>query len=214
MPTDDPGSVTSWIELIKKGDHEAAQMIWERYFVRLVGLARARLASRPRRAAVVDEEDAALSAFDSFYVGAGKGRYPSLKDREDLWRLLVVITARKVSDQVRSHGRQKRGGGRVMGELAMPGGESEREGGLDRIIGHEPSPEFAAMVADELRHLLDILDDPTIRLIALWRLEGYTRDEMAVKLGCARRTVGYKLDFIRKSWSAKEARGNRDSRKN
>ena len=200
MSTDEHGSVTSWIEHFKLGDHEAAQLIWERYYIRLVSLARTRLSARPRRSAEADEEDAVISAFDSFYQGATRGQYPRLKDRQDLWRLLVVITARKVSDQLRSQGRLKRGGGRIVAASAIPGDDSERGDGLDNIVGHEPSPEFAAMVADEMRHLLEGLNDPTLQQIALWRLEGFTSEEIAARLGCARRTVGYKLEYIRKSW--------------
>ena len=62
MSTD--GSVTGWIDRLKAGDHAAAQPLWERYFARLVGLARQRLEGQPRRAA--DEEDVALSAFTRF----------------------------------------------------------------------------------------------------------------------------------------------------
>jgi hypothetical protein len=44
---------------------------------------------------VAEEEDAALNAFYSFVRGATSGRDPYLDHREDLWRLLVVITKRK-----------------------------------------------------------------------------------------------------------------------
>src|ERR1043165_1882401 len=85
------GSITRWIGQLKAGDPVAAQLLWERYFRRLVGLARKKLDGAPRRMA--DEEDVALSAFDSFCRGAEHGRFPRLEDRDDLWRLLVVITA-------------------------------------------------------------------------------------------------------------------------
>ena len=82
------GSVTYWIERLKAGEPAAAQQLWEGYFDRLVRLARARLAAAPRRAA--DEEDAALSAFDSFCRGAEQGRFPQLrlcagKGQSSLW---------------------------------------------------------------------------------------------------------------------------------
>jgi DNA-directed RNA polymerase specialized sigma24 family protein len=204
MSNDNHGSVTTWIGWIKAGDHVAAQRVWERYYGRLVRLARARLSSRATRSAAADEEDAAISAFDSFCDGAKRGRFPKLGGREDLWRLFVVITARKVADQFRNEGRQKRGGGRVVGESAIPRDDAE-SGCLDQIIGREPTPEFAATMADELRHLLSGLSDPTLRQIALWRLEGFTSDEIAVRLGCARRTVGYKLEYIRNAWTGKGA---------
>src|SRR4051794_24289452 len=100
------GSVTHWIEQLKAGNREAAQFLWERYFQRLVALARNRLQGTPRR--VADEEDLALSAFDSFYRGAEQGRFPMLNDRNDLWQLLVVLTARKVLDHRAYEGRKKR----------------------------------------------------------------------------------------------------------
>jgi hypothetical protein len=58
------GSVTQWLGQLQAGDPAAVQPLWERYFQRLVGLARLKLRGAPRRAA--DEEDVALSAFDSF----------------------------------------------------------------------------------------------------------------------------------------------------
>ena len=74
METDDKGSVTLWVGDLKAGDHAAAQKLWERYFEKLVRLARAKLRAALR--AAEDEEDAALSAFDSFCPAAAKGVSP------------------------------------------------------------------------------------------------------------------------------------------
>ncbi len=93
MTTGDQGSVSRWLGDLKAGDAAAAQPLWERYFARLVGLARAKLRGARRGGAAADEEDAALSAFNSFCAGVACGRFPQLADRDDLWRLLVVITA-------------------------------------------------------------------------------------------------------------------------
>src|SRR3984893_18595241 len=97
------GSVTRWIGALQAGDHAAAQQLWERYFRRLVGLARKKLQGASRRAA--DEEDVALSAFNSFFRCAEQGRFPNLVDRDSLWRLLVVLTARKAAHLVRDESR-------------------------------------------------------------------------------------------------------------
>ena len=40
------GSVTHWFNLLVAGQSAAAQPLWERYFHRLVGLAKARLQGR------------------------------------------------------------------------------------------------------------------------------------------------------------------------
>jgi hypothetical protein len=181
MPDDGEGSITGWIAGMKAGDLAAAQPLWERYFARMVDLARARLRASGRRDAASDEEDAALSAFDSLCAGLGRGQFPKLADRDDLWRLLVVITSWKVQAQNRHRMRQKRGGGlvRVASEVADDGDDDEL---LAQAVGSEPTPEFAAMVAEEYRRLLDRLDDEVLRKVAILRMEGFTTDAIADQL--------------------------------
>src|SRR3954469_19945006 len=202
---DDHGSVTLWLGALRAGDLDAAQPLWERYFARLVQLARARLRATPRTGADADEEDAALSAFDSFCDGAAHGRFPRLADRDELWRLLVVMTTRKVGAQARRQRRQKRGGGRVLGEVDLPGADPDAgAAGLGQVVGAEPTPEFAAMVAEESRRLLDALGDEDLRRIAVWKMEGYSNDEIRRLLGCSLRTVTLKLALIRSLWDPEQ----------
>jgi DNA-directed RNA polymerase specialized sigma24 family protein len=194
------GSVTAWIEQLRAGNRAAAQQIWERYFSRLVGLARTKLRGLRRGAA--DEEDVALSAFDSFYRGAEQGRFPRLGDRHNLWELLVVITVRKAIDLRQRESRQKRGGGKVAGESALDGplGPEEGGAGIEQVVGAEPTPELAAQVADEVRRLLGMLPKEEVRSVALLKLEGYTNAEVADRLGCAEATVERRLSLIRSVW--------------
>jgi DNA-directed RNA polymerase specialized sigma24 family protein len=186
------GSVTRWIDTLKAGDRDAAQALWNAYFQRLVTLARARLRGAALRAA--DEEDVALSAFDSFVRGVERGRFPRLNDRDDLWQMLFVITVRKACDLVKHEGRQVRGSGKVrtLSDLA--------ELGVPEAIGEEPSPELAAQVADECRRLLARLPSDALRQIALAKMEGYTNEEIAARLGCVRFSVDRKLRTIRQIW--------------
>ena len=199
LPTS--GSVSAWIGQLKGGDPVAAQKLWERYFRRLVELARKKLQGVLRRAA--DEEDVALSAFDSFCRGAAQGRFPRLDDRNDLWRLLVVLTARKACHLRRDESRQKRGGIKV---AALSTGSSpahpspEPNPDLEAVASREPSPEFAAEVAEECRRLLALLGDAELQSIALWRMEGHTTAEIAGRLECARSTVERRLRLIRSLW--------------
>ena len=199
------GSVSKCVSRLKAGDQRAVQDLWERYFQRLVELARQKL-QRGRRWAA-DEEDAALSAFDSFCRGAARGRFPQLSDRHDLWRLLVTITVRKASHLVRDEQRQKRGGGAVAGESALlgPADSSGAGSGFEKIISRDPTPQLAAQVAGDYQRLLADLGDPRLQAIAVWRMEGYTTDEIAAKLGCARCTVERKLQMIRACWSERDA---------
>jgi DNA-directed RNA polymerase specialized sigma24 family protein len=207
MSTESLGSVSRCLLDLQAGNQDAARFLWDRYFGRLVRLARVRL--RPaRRSAEADEEDVALSAFESFCAGTAEGRFPDLAGRDELWRLLVVMTARKAAARARWQARQKRGGGRIIDESDLPAaGSLEEIRMLDRVVGREPTPEFALMVAEEYRNLLEGLGDESLRQVAIRRMEGYTTDEIADHLGCARRTVARRLDLIRKIWSETDRGG-------
>jgi DNA-directed RNA polymerase specialized sigma24 family protein len=198
MPSEE--SVSHWIGRLQAGDPEAAQKLWERYYQRLVGLARKKLQGLPRRAA--DEEDVALSAFTSFCQGAGHGRFPQLADRDNLWRLLVTITARKAYRLAQHQGRQKRGGNAVVGESDLPApADAGAEGaGLAQYLDPNPTPQFAAQVAEEYQRLIGLLPDADLREVAQWKMEGYGNEEIAAKLGCALRSVERKLKVIRSVW--------------
>ena len=122
--------------------------------------------------------------------GAAAGQFPKLDDREDLWRLLVVITLRKARRAMRRGQSQKRGGGRVSGDSAfMPDGKKQASGSLAEMLGEGPTPAFAAEVAEECERLLGQLGDEQLRSIALLKMEGYTVGEIAQKLFCGHRSV-------------------------
>jgi RNA polymerase sigma factor (sigma-70 family) len=190
------GSISLWIEQLKAGDANAAQPLWERYYRRLVGLARKKLGDLPRRA--IDEEDVVQSALNSFFLGAQEGRFPKLSDRDDLWHLLVAITAHKALNQ-RAHQRcAKRGAGKVLD----PADVDNVDAMMAEIIGVEPTPEFAALVVEHLERVMDELHDPTHRVIALWKLEGRTNPEIARHLDCSLSAVERKLRLIREQLDA------------
>jgi DNA-directed RNA polymerase specialized sigma24 family protein len=190
-----------WIGKLKAGDRAGVQKLWERYFHRLVALARRKLQGARRR--VADEEDAALSAFASFCRGAERGMFPKLQDRNSLWPLLVLITTRKAADLVQHEKRQKRGGGRVGGESAVVGlgGSSVAVGGFDQLVGSDPTPASAAQLAEEYDLRLQSLGNDKLRSVALWNMEGYTNAEIAAKLKCKKVTVERKLQTIRGLWN-------------
>jgi DNA-directed RNA polymerase specialized sigma24 family protein len=194
-----PGSVTLWIAQLKAGERDAVQPLWQNYCRRLTARARRRLAGVPRRAA--DEEDVALSAFDSFCRAAEQGRFPQLHDRDDLWQLLLVLTDRKACDLANYERRDRRGGGWVVDEAALPQeSESPENAPLDEVQSLEPSPSFAALAAEEFRRLLGVLGDDDLRHVAVRKMEGYTVEEIAAQLGRVPRTVKRWLRLIRQTW--------------
>jgi DNA-directed RNA polymerase specialized sigma24 family protein len=191
MPTDD--AITLWLGRLQAGESSAARPLWETFFARLVGLARARLRNAPRR--VADEEDVALSAFDSFCRNAEAGRFPDLADRDGLWRLLAVFTVRKATHHLRDETRQKRGG------IAT----ADYSEAIEDLLGREPDPALAAEVADECDRLLAALDDADLKRVALLRMDGHSVEEVAAAIGCAPRSVKRKLQLIRTIWEREAA---------
>ena len=184
MTTD---SITRWFDALKHSDEEAARKLWDRYVQRLIAAARKRLGAAPRRMA--DEEDVAISVFDTLCRGAARGRFPKLTDREDLWKLLLVLTRQKAVDQIRHNVRQKRGGGLVRGDSIF--GDETSAGGFDQFLASDPTPEF-----------LKKLRDDTLRQVALGRMAGESNDEIAEMLGISTRAVERKFQMIRKKWAA------------
>jgi RNA polymerase sigma factor (sigma-70 family) len=185
MPAGD--SVTHWITQLKEGDRAAVAPLLELYFQRLVNMARVRLQGRPGLAGY--DEDVALSAFKSLCLRAERGNFPKLDDRDDLWRLLALLTIRKAIDLQRRK--------RPLGEIA--------DDDVEHILSREPPPELAAELADEYRRLLDRLGDQRLQAIALWKVEGFSNEEIAARLGCGLRSVERKLHRIRAVWAEETA---------
>jgi DNA-directed RNA polymerase specialized sigma24 family protein len=190
--------VMVWLRQLETGDPEAARQLWEVYYGRMVELARVKLQGTPRRAA--DEEDVALSAFKSFCRGAREGRFPQMHDGDNLWPLLMSLTSHKAVDLQRHERRVKRGGSGIRRSPAACAERATLEANWGQLIDHGPAPDFALQIAEESQRLLDRLSDSILRTIAVWKMEGYTTEEIATKLGCVTRTVERKLQVIRKLW--------------
>ena len=189
IQNDEPISI--WLHQLADGDDDAADGLWRSYFDRLRKFASRRLRDMPRHRS--DEEDVALSAFHSFFQGAKADRFPQLNDRDDLWKILITITARKAVAHQRKHFAAKRGGGNVQNE----GSDADAFQGT---IGSEPTPELLAELEEDFAILIRQLTDATARQIALLKFEGYTNREIAEKLDCSERTVERKLTLVRATW--------------
>jgi RNA polymerase sigma factor (sigma-70 family) len=200
----DSGSVSAWIGRLKSGEADAAQKIWDRYAKQLIALARRRLGNAPK--SVADEEDVAQNVFRSICHGAAAGRFANLKNRDDLWWLLLMITQQKVVDHVRHEIAQKRGMGRVQSESRLNSAKGGSGFALDHLIGQDPTPEFLVTLEEQNNRLLNMLRDDTLRRIAISRIEGYTVAEIAGQLGISVRAVERKLSLIRQQWDRELAK--------
>lgn len=193
-------SVTAWIGDLKEGQDAASQKIWERYFERLVRVASRQLGSAPRR--IADEEDVAVSVFDTLCKGAAAGRFDQLQDRDDLWKLLTAIAGMKSVDQIRRQTAKKRGGEDVRGESIVAGAGASQIGGFDQFVHEEPTPEFLAVMDEQQQAMFRALPDESQRNVARLRFEGYSNEEIAQQLGTSLRSVERKLKVIREIWTS------------
>ena len=202
----DPGSVSQWIDELRGGDEDAAAHLWERYYSQLVRLAKARLDSFPRRS--FDEHDIVNKALYDCFQSIQEGRYPELRDRDDLWRMLIRITENESITRVRREIRDKRGRGEVRGDSALSNEEDTGgQQGFDQLKGSGPTPEFAAEMFESCGRWLDVLSQTKkqrqyrLQQIALWKLAGYNNEEIAEFLEISTRSVERRLGWIREIWS-------------
>ena len=183
--------VSHWIEQAKQGNREAAEHLLNRYFQSLVHQACARLMGSSRRAG--DEEDIALSAFDSVYRGLETKCFPNLKDRGSLWGLLFRKTVRKALNWDKHEA------------LRHPPLSDDDVLRLfyDRLAAREPAAADAAAFVEDLRRLMESLPDSAdvpLRRIARLLLDGKSRDEIADALGCTNAEVKRWWDMIYNRW--------------
>ena len=172
-----------WDRLIaglRDGDGEAARLFCARYGDALHRLAEKHLPAGLRRR--VGPEDVAQSACRTFLRRAGGGEF-QLADSEALWRLLCAITLTKVKEQTRFHLRQKRG----LDQEVNPDPDASGAGRLE-APARGPSPADAAEFADQFEKLLGLLDDEGRQVVDL-KLQEFTNEQVAEKLGCSERTV-------------------------
>ena len=176
-------SITRLMRAVQDGSSSAVRPLLAAYFDRLVQLARKRLQSLPGLCGY--DEDLALRSFHSVYQRLRDPARPlDLAGRDDLWRLLATRTISRAIDLIRRH------------RPAEVPGDAE----VARLLAREPTPEEAAELADECRRLLDSLPEPELRQIALWKVEGYTHEEIAARLDCVPRTIERKVSRIRLLW--------------
>lgn len=186
--SDEP-SVTRWFHQLSEGDQTAADDLWNYYFPRLQSFAKQHFGAP--RSIREGADDAASSAIRIMIRGASQGRYRNVQNRDELWRLLVVATKRKVLDRVKAQQTQKRGGGIELQTLD------------ESIAAFTPTAEFLAILDEDLQELLALLRDDGLRQIAMLRLEGYENREIARSLDVSERTIERKLKLIRTDWATR-----------
>lgn len=199
----DGDDLTVWLQRLKSGDADAPAAILEQCLPSLLRYARRKLENRdvPRRAA--DEEDIALSAFQSFFEGAAAGDFSKLDHTSNLRSVLYTIAIRKITALERRHGRIKAGSGKVRGDSAVGWRTDDGDyvDGFAQLADSGYTPAFVVEAAESCEALMSALPDDTLRAVAIWRMEGYTNQEIATKLDWTIRKVERKVAKIRDIWA-------------
>ena len=185
-PADPELSITRWFVSLREGERDAEAVLYSHFFPRLVALARERFDAD--RDPVAGADATAQSVFQLLSRGAQRGRFNNITDRDDLWRILVVATRRKVIDQTRRRQSLKRGGGTNHVSLH------------DVVAESATNPDSVVAMEEQMQVLMQGLRDDVLRSIAADRLAGFTNDEIAERLGVSTRTVERKLALIRDDW--------------
>jgi len=184
------GSVSLMYSQLQVGSGEAARHIWNHYFPRLSGLAARVLVGRrlPQSA-----EDAVQNAFFQFFQSVERGDYGNCQRREDLWRILRILTVQASRKLAVRELALKRGGGRVYLEA-----DAHWSAGLEtRVDGNRTSAQECDLICEEF---LDRLDGD-LREVTLLRLAGYTNPQIKVLLQCSLRSVERRMHLIRAAWT-------------
>ncbi len=176
-------SVTRWIAAVRNGDTAAATQLWDRYFTQLMHQARLRMSNVAT--STYDEEDAALSTFLLLCKKLEDGSYAAIADRQELWHLMLTVLIRKIGRRVKYQHAAKRTDAKM----------SFKPCSLDELPATTTQE-----ISQECFELISSLKDPNLEQVALLRFEGYTNDEIALKLNRTRRTVQRMLNLIRDLW--------------
>jgi RNA polymerase sigma factor (sigma-70 family) len=166
------------IQRVRSGDDAAETTLFRRYVRRLRALVASRFEASLRDRA--DVELVVLSACKSFFLRHRRGELP-VDDPDGLWAVLAMIAVRKCSDRLKYLRASRRDVGR---DAEWP----EDVEGSPFMVGREPAPDEAAVIADTLESLLRALsadDRPIVEDLLI----GYTAEEIADRLDCSERTV-------------------------
>ncbi len=193
------GSVTALIRNLEDGDSDALNSLCKRYFKQLTEIADKRLSRHA--GPIVDGEDVALTVLlrlsQKIANAENKGKLP---DRESLWLFMLAILHSIVVDLKRRNFAWKRGKGSVHSLSDFVHRDEDGRTPIE-IADATPSHEKLAILRDSVDYLLNKkLKVETTRTVAMLKMEGYSHQEIADKVGMDVKTVGRKMKRIQEVW--------------
>jgi RNA polymerase sigma factor (sigma-70 family) len=175
-------------ERYRRGDEDAARLLFDRYVQRLLELAGSNLP--PGVARRFGPEDVVQSVFRSLFRAVKEDRV-KLERSGDLWAWLLQVTFNKLRGRSAYHLAAKRSVKRE----ELPMAENTRDHPALAFWSKEPSVEHLAAIADELDYLFGPNGSPLRRVVDL-RLQGFSMEEIGERLGTSHATVSRQLKKI------------------
>lgn len=172
----------SWVRKLADGDEAVAADFWQRYGGPLNRVAKSQLSPRLERR--IGAEDVVQSVCRTFFRRIQAGEF-QLGDGDGLWRLLCAITLTKVRMKARFHQQQRRSMDR---EQSIEGATGDSDAPAREFASAAPTPDELAQFDEQLAALLDGLDDEEQQMVEL-KLQQFTHQEIADRMGCSERTV-------------------------
>ena len=195
--SEDAGELTQLLFRIQNSrDEDACAKLWQSVYERIVTYARGRIAVKDQR--VADEEDIAQSAMKSFFRAAEAGRFRTLTNSDELWRILITVMARKSHALQQRQAAEKRGDGQVRGDSVF---RLVAQGRISGTNFADPR-RFVDELLGECRERIEALPDEILRTIAVKRMEEFQVTEIAVEMSLSVATIKRKLARIRDLWAA------------
>jgi RNA polymerase sigma-70 factor (ECF subfamily) len=189
-PPDYPeANISELIERCRKGDQDAASLLFRRYVDRLIVLVRGRMSQKLSRR--LDPEDVLQSAYRSFFDGLTHGEF-TIEQSDELWGLLTAITLHKLYRQVARHTAKKR-------SVKREEHAGENDGFMQaypELIAELPTPSEAVGAVEELQQIMLRLAPLEQKVLEL-RLDGYSAEEIADQVKRSDRTVRRAMERIR-----------------
>ena len=189
-------SITRILSNTQAVDEAGAEAIWKEFLPRLLRVIETKLHGMPKR--YVDQDDIAQNAMHSLFKGLQGQRFSDVSNCDELWRLLVTITVRKISAQRRRSLAAKRGGGKVRGESVFVNDANAY--GINQILDTNSMSESAEKILQTYQEMLPRITDEASVQTLLLRMEGYSNAEIADRLKCSISRVEQRMAKIRRNW--------------
>lgn len=171
-PAAEPPGDHTLVRFVRGGDEAAAEELYRRYAARLRRLVADRCS--PEFAPRFDPDDIVQSVFRVLYEGM-RTRFYDVPQGGELWGLLFVLAVNKLRDQVAYHRAARRN---VRRTTDAP----------DQAEALARDESTAALLRLTVEEYLAGLDETGRAIVAL-RMTGHSVDEVAERVGRAKRTV-------------------------